>query len=55
LNSPTQYGRYGYRRITALLKQEGWKVNYKMSGENMEKRRSEGTTKTAKERAPLAD
>ena len=25
----TQYGRYGYRRITALLRQEGWKVNHK--------------------------
>jgi len=25
----TQYGRYGYRRITALLKQEGWMVNHK--------------------------
>lgn len=25
----TQYGRYGYRRITALLKQQGWKVNHK--------------------------
>jgi transposase InsO family protein len=25
----TQYGRYGYRRITALLHQEGWKVNHK--------------------------
>ncbi len=25
----TQYGRYGYRRITALLKQEGWEVNHK--------------------------
>ena len=24
-----QYGRYGYRRITALLKNEGWKVNHK--------------------------
>lgn len=24
-----QYGRYGYRRITALLKSEGWKVNHK--------------------------
>jgi len=24
-----QYGRYGYRRITALLRQEGWKVNHK--------------------------
>jgi putative transposase len=25
----TKYGRYGYRRITALLKQERWKVNHK--------------------------
>ncbi len=25
----TKYGRYGYRRITALLKQEGWQVNHK--------------------------
>jgi putative transposase len=25
----TQYGRYGYRRITAMLKQEGWQVNHK--------------------------
>jgi putative transposase len=25
----TQYGRYGYRRITALLNREGWQVNHK--------------------------
>ena len=25
----TRYGRYGYRRITALLRQEGWRVNHK--------------------------
>jgi len=24
-----QYGRYGYRRITALLQAEGWQVNHK--------------------------
>lgn len=24
-----QYGRYGYRRITALLQQDGWRVNHK--------------------------
>jgi putative transposase len=24
-----QYGRYGYRRITALLQQDGWQVNHK--------------------------
>jgi transposase InsO family protein len=22
-------GRYGYRRVTALLKQDGWRVNHK--------------------------
>jgi len=25
----TRYGRYGYRRITALLRGEGWRVNHK--------------------------
>lgn len=25
----TQYGRYGYRRIAALLRAEGWRVNHK--------------------------
>jgi putative transposase len=25
----TLYGRYGYRRVTALLHQEGWRVNHK--------------------------
>jgi putative transposase len=28
-NLASQYGRYGYRRITAMLKQEGWTVNHK--------------------------
>ena len=23
------YGRYGYRRITALLRRDGWRVNHK--------------------------
>lgn len=25
----SQYGRYGYRRITAMLRNQGWKVNHK--------------------------
>ena len=25
----TRYGRYGYRRVTALLHREGWRVNHK--------------------------
>lgn len=24
-----EYGRYGYRRITALLRRDGWRVNHK--------------------------
>ncbi len=29
VNLATRYGRYGYRRITALLRQEGFRVNHK--------------------------
>lgn len=29
LELATKYGRYGYRRITALLRQESWRVNHK--------------------------
>jgi putative transposase len=25
----SEYGRYGYRRVTALLRREGWQVNHK--------------------------
>ena len=25
----TRFGRYGYRRITALLRRRGWQVNHK--------------------------
>jgi putative transposase len=25
----SRYGRYGYRRVTALLRAEGWPVNHK--------------------------
>ena len=25
----TEYGRYGYRRVTAMLQREGWQVNHK--------------------------
>jgi putative transposase len=51
----TQYGRYGYRRITALLRQEGWKVNCKMSGAYLEKGRLEGPKEATQERASLAE
>ena len=29
INLATKYGHYGYRRITALLRREGWEVNHK--------------------------
>jgi len=25
----TQYGRYGYRMVTELLREDGWKMNHK--------------------------
>ena len=30
-----EYGRYGYRRITALLRREGWRVNHKVRVERI--------------------
>jgi len=50
----TRYGRYGYRRVTALLKQEGWKVNHKKVKENLEKRKAQRTTKATKTGQTLA-
>ena len=32
----SQYGRYGYRRITAMLRRLGWKVNHKAGGADLE-------------------
>jgi len=29
----SEYGRYGYRRITALLRAQGWHVNVKRVGD----------------------
>jgi len=52
-----QYGRYGYRRITALLQQEGWRVNHdegavamQARGTLVEARRLESTCETAQTR-----
>lgn len=30
----SKYGRYGYKRITALLRQDGWHVNHKRVAES---------------------
>jgi len=45
----TQFGRYGYRRITALLRREGWKVNHKRVERNLAQGRIEVATETAEE------
>ena len=36
----TKYGRYGYRRITAMLKRESWMVNHKRVERIWRKRRA---------------
>ena len=43
-----EYGRYGYRRITALLRREGWRVNHKRVERNL----AAGGTESAEETAP---
>ena len=43
----SEYGRYGYLRITALLRREGWQVNHKRIERLWEARRPEGTGQTA--------
>lgn len=29
INYATEYGRYGYRAVTDLMRQDGWSINYK--------------------------
>ena len=43
----TEYGRYGYRRITALLRHQGWSVNHKRIERIWRRRRSESPSETA--------
>ena len=46
----TQYGRYGYRRITAMLRQEGWQLNHKRVGRIWRKERLKVPQKQPKRR-----
>jgi putative transposase len=43
----TRYGRYSYRRITALLNERGWRVNHKRCRKNLEKGRVESAAEAA--------
>ena len=42
-----EYGRYGYRRITALLQQEGFQVNHKRVERNLAAGRLKSSPKAA--------
>ena len=50
----TRYGRYGYRRITAMLRQEGWQVNHKRVERIWRREGLKVPQKPAKERAFMA-
>ena len=52
----TRYGRYGDRRITILLRREGWRVSHKRVGRTvMATGRLESATETTKARTALAE
>jgi hypothetical protein len=57
---PAEYGRYGYRRITAMLRADGWRVNAKrvQQSEAMPRtavRGAEGAAAAAEARPPVAE
>ena len=49
-----RYGRYGYRRVTALLRNEGWIVKSQARGEDLAQGRLESPSETAQKRAAVA-
>ncbi|HIG18372.1 MAG TPA: transposase [Candidatus Handelsmanbacteria bacterium] len=49
----SEYGRYGYRRITALLTADGWRVNHK-GVERIWRRGAEGARQTSQARSAVA-
>jgi len=48
------YGRYGYRRITALLRNDGWRVNHKRVARISPSGRAKGAPTTAQAAAVVA-
>ena len=47
----SRFGRYGYRRITALLRMKGWDVNHKRGGPAMATGGAQGADEAAEARA----
>jgi transposase InsO family protein len=50
-----RFGRYGYRRVTALLRDQGWHVNHKRVERIWATRRAEGTEEATEEREALVE
>ena len=50
----SRYGRYGYRRVTAMLQWEGWRVNHKRVEADLATGRTQGTSQTAQTGPTLA-
>lgn len=51
----TKYGRYGYRRITALLRQESWGGEPQEGRKDLETGRTQGAQETTETRAIMAE
>jgi hypothetical protein len=49
----SRYGRYGYRRITALLQRRGWSVNHKR-GEDLATGRAESARQATQKSTTVA-
>src|SRR3954467_2045616 len=49
-----QYGRYGYRKIAALLRDAGWRVNDKRVERIWRREGAQGSPKAAQARAAVA-
>ena len=50
----SEYRRYGYRRITALLRADGWRVNHKRVGADLASGGAEGARQTSEARSAVA-
>jgi hypothetical protein len=51
----SQYGRYGYCRITAMLQMDGWQVNHKRVEANLASGRAESAQETTQTRQIVAE
>ena len=50
----SRYGRYGYRRVTAVLQWEGWRVNHKRVERIWRRGRTQSASQTAQAWSTLA-